>query len=175
MKLDKIVTFSGTIFCVSGLSIGASSNTLEIGGIDREVIKNPITKEPYIPGSSLKGKMRAELEKEYGAYTIIKETTNTKQVDFRKESLKNSIKKQEIEYEKQRKLKKSCYEDWKLGVIDETDYYEYNQSYVKKMQKLEEQILYLKEELMECESLKSNNEWIEKFKKYENITELIIW
>ncbi len=24
-----------------------------------------------------------------------------------------------------RKLKKSCYEDWKLGVIDETDYYEY--------------------------------------------------
>lgn len=104
--------------------------------------------------------------------TIIKETTNTKQVDFRKESLKNSIKKQEIEYEKQRKLKKSCYEDWKLGVIDETDYYEYNQSYVKKMQKLEEQILYLKEELIECESLKSNNEWIEKFKKYENITEL---
>ena len=74
MKLDKIVTFSGTIFCVSGLSIGASSNTLEIGGIDREVIKNPITKEPYIPGSSLKGKMRSELEKEYGAYTIIKET-----------------------------------------------------------------------------------------------------
>ncbi len=40
------------------------------------------------------------------------------------------------------------------------------------MKKLEEQILYLKEELMECESLKSNNEWIEKFKKYENITEL---
>ena len=36
----------------------------------REVIKNPITKEPYIPGSSLKGKMRSELEKEYGAYTI---------------------------------------------------------------------------------------------------------
>lgn len=31
MKLDKIVTFTGAIFCVTGLSIGASSNTLEIG------------------------------------------------------------------------------------------------------------------------------------------------
>ena len=66
MKLDKIVTFTGTIFCVSGLSIGASSNTLEIGGLDREVIKNPITKEPYVPGSSLKGKMRSELENPVG-------------------------------------------------------------------------------------------------------------
>ena len=74
MKLDKIVTFTGTISCVTGLSIGASSNTLEIGGINQEVIKNPITKEPYVPGSSLKGKMRAELEKKYGAYAINRET-----------------------------------------------------------------------------------------------------
>lgn len=76
MKLDKIVTFAGTILCVTGLSIGASSNALEIGGIDKEVIKNPITKEPYIPGSSLKGKMRSELEKRYGAYTKKLELTN---------------------------------------------------------------------------------------------------
>lgn len=68
MKLEQIVTFTGTIFCVTGLSIGGSSNALEIGGVAQEVIKNPITKEPYIPGSSLKGKMRSELEKEYGAY-----------------------------------------------------------------------------------------------------------
>lgn len=74
MRLDKIVTFTGTIFCVSGLSIGASSNPLEIGGISQEVIKNPITKEPYIPGSSLKGKMRSELEKIYGAYVVNRET-----------------------------------------------------------------------------------------------------
>lgn len=67
MKLEQIITFTGKIYCISGLSIGGSSSTLDIGGIDREVIKNPITKEPYIPGSSLKGKMRAELEKKYGA------------------------------------------------------------------------------------------------------------
>ena len=68
MKLEQIITLAGTIFCVTGLSIGGSSNALEIGGVAQEVIKNPITKEPYIPGSSLKGKMRSELEKEYGAY-----------------------------------------------------------------------------------------------------------
>lgn len=56
MKLEQIVTFSGKIRCMSGLCIGGSSSTIDIGGIDREVIKNPITKEPYIPGSSLKGK-----------------------------------------------------------------------------------------------------------------------
>lgn len=67
MKLKEIVTFTGKIICISGLCIGGSSNSLEIGGIDREVIKNPITKEPYIPGSSIKGKMRSELEKRYGA------------------------------------------------------------------------------------------------------------
>lgn len=66
MKLEQIVTFSGKIRCMSGLCIGGSSSTIDIGGIDREVIKNPITKEPYIPGSSLKGKMRSELEKRYG-------------------------------------------------------------------------------------------------------------
>lgn len=68
MKLEQIITFSGKIECLTGLSIGGASNSLEIGGIDREVIKHPISREPYIPGSSLKGKMRSELEYKYGAY-----------------------------------------------------------------------------------------------------------
>ena len=55
MKLEQIIIFRGEIKCLTGLSIGGTSNSLEIGGIDREVIKHPITKEPYIPGSSLKG------------------------------------------------------------------------------------------------------------------------
>lgn len=74
MKLKQIVTFTGEIICVTGLSIGGSSNSLEIGGIDKEVIKNPLTKEPYIPGSSLKGKMRSEMEKKYGAFERDKQT-----------------------------------------------------------------------------------------------------
>lgn len=76
MKLEQIVTFTGEIICVTGLSIGGSSNSLEIGGIDKEVIKNPLTKEPYIPGSSLKGKMRSELEKNTGHLKWIDKHTN---------------------------------------------------------------------------------------------------
>lgn len=73
MKLAQIITFKGTIECLTGLCIGGSSNTLEIGGISQEVIKNPLTKEPYIPGSSLKGKMRSELEKKYGSMRVKKD------------------------------------------------------------------------------------------------------
>ena len=52
--------------CESGLHIGGSQDELVIGGSDNPVIKNPATGQPYIPGSSLKGKMRAELEKQLG-------------------------------------------------------------------------------------------------------------
>ena len=52
--------------CESGLHIGGSQDELVIGGSDNPVIKNPVTGQPYIPGSSLKGKMRAELEKQLG-------------------------------------------------------------------------------------------------------------
>jgi len=57
------VVIRGTIVAKTGLHIGASADTVEIGGIDTPVIKHPVTFEPYIPGSSLKGKMRSLLEK----------------------------------------------------------------------------------------------------------------
>ncbi|WPX08756.1 type III-A CRISPR-associated RAMP protein Csm3 [Anaerocellum danielii] len=46
---------------VTGLHIGEGNNSLEIGGIDNAVVKDAEGK-PYIPGSSLKGKMRALME-----------------------------------------------------------------------------------------------------------------
>ena len=73
MKLERSIAITGKIYCVTGLCIGGTSNALEIGGVSQEVIKNPITKEPYIPGSSLKGKMRSELEKRYGSWKWNKE------------------------------------------------------------------------------------------------------
>lgn len=48
--------------CETGLHIGGTDEGFEIGGIDNPVIKDPITGYPYIPGSSLKGKMRSLLE-----------------------------------------------------------------------------------------------------------------
>lgn len=63
--LGKIV-ISGTLECLTGLHIGASKENMEIGAIDSPVVRDPITREPYIPGSSLKGKLRALLEKALG-------------------------------------------------------------------------------------------------------------
>ena len=48
----------GKIECLTGLHIGGSKEKLQIGGLDNIVIRSPRTQYPYIPGSSLKGKMR---------------------------------------------------------------------------------------------------------------------
>jgi CRISPR-associated protein Csm3 len=48
--------------CLTGLHVGGTQEGFEIGGLDNPVIKDPFTEYPYIPGSSLKGKMRNLLE-----------------------------------------------------------------------------------------------------------------
>jgi CRISPR-associated protein Csm3 len=62
MQLTKIQKLTGQIELLSGLHIGSGNTEIHIGGTDNPVIKNPITQEPYIPGSSIKGKMRSLLE-----------------------------------------------------------------------------------------------------------------
>ncbi len=62
MQLTNIIAIEGTLELVTGLHIGAGSEELHIGGIDNPVLKHPYTNQPYIPGSSLKGKMRSMLE-----------------------------------------------------------------------------------------------------------------
>lgn len=66
IKLNKKIIIKGTITAESGLLIGGSNTAMGIGGPDKMVIRNPISNEPYIPGSSLKGKMRSLLEVSYG-------------------------------------------------------------------------------------------------------------
>ncbi len=58
----KIVKLTGQIEILSGLHIGGGDDTMKIGGIDNGVVKDVNTDKPYIPGSSLKGKMRSLLE-----------------------------------------------------------------------------------------------------------------
>lgn len=58
----KTSIITGHIVLKSGLHIGGNKDTMQIGGIDSPVIKNPLTNMPYIPGSSLKGKVRFLLE-----------------------------------------------------------------------------------------------------------------
>ena len=58
----KIFSLKGQITLKTGLHIGGGDDTMKIGGIDNQVIKDINTNKPYIPGSSLKGKMRSLLE-----------------------------------------------------------------------------------------------------------------
>lgn len=62
IKLKKKIIYTGTITLVTGLHIGGTNAALNIGGPDKFVVRNPINNIPYIPGSSLKGKMRALVE-----------------------------------------------------------------------------------------------------------------
>ncbi|SFD80826.1 type III-A CRISPR-associated RAMP protein Csm3 [Thermophagus xiamenensis] len=61
-KLVKKILVSGEIKLKTGLHIGGTNSSLNIGGPDKFVVRNPLSNEPYIPGSSLKGKLRALLE-----------------------------------------------------------------------------------------------------------------
>ena len=61
-KLIKKILYTGTIELKTGLHIGGTNAALNIGGPDKFVVRNPISNIPYIPGSSLKGKMRALVE-----------------------------------------------------------------------------------------------------------------
>jgi CRISPR-associated protein Csm3 len=54
------------IEAVTGLHIGGSDVGVEIGGVDKTVIRDKLTNRPYIPGSSLRGKVRSLLEKYNG-------------------------------------------------------------------------------------------------------------
>lgn len=65
LKMLKHVPITGTIECVTGLRIGGTKDDIEIGGMDNPIIRHPQTRLPYIPGSSLKGKMRSSLEYAY--------------------------------------------------------------------------------------------------------------
>ena len=62
LKLKEILEIEGELKLITGLHIGAGNDNIEIGGMDNPVVRDPLTNEPYIPGSSIKGKMRMLLE-----------------------------------------------------------------------------------------------------------------
>ena len=66
----KIKEIRKKIKLLSGLHIGGGDDTMKIGGIDNQVIKDVNTGEPFIPGSSIKGKMRSLLEWYFGLVNL---------------------------------------------------------------------------------------------------------
>ncbi len=71
MKLEKMQTLSAILVLETGLHIGGGDSAMHIGGIDSPVIKHPHSHQPYIPGSSIKGKVRSLLEWRAG---VVRET-----------------------------------------------------------------------------------------------------
>lgn len=74
MKLINTKKIAGTIEVKTGLHIGGAKNTMDIGGLDSPVIKTPAG-VPYIPGSSLKGKIRSLLALKEGSLDFKDEST----------------------------------------------------------------------------------------------------
>lgn len=60
--LGKFIIHS-TLIVETGLHIGGGGETLDIGGLDKPILRDPITQQPYLPGSSIKGKLRSILER----------------------------------------------------------------------------------------------------------------
>ena len=71
--LESVYRLDFEIELLTGLHIGGSTDTFDIGGADSTVIKNPLTHEPYIPGSSIKGKLRSLLTQKYGKVSFEKD------------------------------------------------------------------------------------------------------
>lgn len=67
-KWTHVVEMKFEIELLDGMRIGGAGGGLEIGGVDPNLtaLKDPVSGEPYVPGSSLKGKLRSTLEKEHG-------------------------------------------------------------------------------------------------------------
>jgi CRISPR-associated protein Csm3 len=61
------LTVRAEIRTVTGLAIGGGDTGMGLGGADSVVMRDPSTGEPYVPGSSLKGKLRFLLERALGA------------------------------------------------------------------------------------------------------------
>ena len=89
MKLTNIVEIKAKLVLQTGLHIGAGDSEMHIGGIDNSVIKHPLTQSPYIPGSSLKGKIRTLLEWRSGA--VQNNPLTLKDVSKNPEEVKNIL------------------------------------------------------------------------------------
>jgi CRISPR-associated protein Csm3 len=68
LQLVGKLILSGELHCETGLHIGAGKGSLEIGGADNPVVKDAFGL-PYIPGSSLRGRIRSLLENALGLTT----------------------------------------------------------------------------------------------------------
>lgn len=97
---------------------------------------------------------------------------NSNFIDNEKHLIQENIEKCEEKIEIKRKLRKECYEDWKLGKITEEEYNEYTNEYSSHIRKIEDNIDNYYRALKDLEQASAESEWMEYFIKYKNINSL---
>lgn len=82
--LEGIYVLNIKLELLSGLYIGGNDSGFDIGGADSDVIRNQLTNEPYIPGSSLKGKLKSLLK-----YHVKEVDSTEKDIIFKDSNITN--------------------------------------------------------------------------------------
>lgn len=78
-KLTAKIVITGKMVIKTGLHIGGSKSSLDIGGVDLNIIKTP-KGVPFIPGSSLKGKLRSLLAREEGSQEVRNDSQDIRRI-----------------------------------------------------------------------------------------------
>lgn len=68
LTLTRKLFVRGFILANTGLSIGGNDTGLGTGGASRVVVRHPVTMKPYVPGSTLKGRLRSLMERLAGEF-----------------------------------------------------------------------------------------------------------
>lgn len=64
------IKITGIIEVKTGLHIGGDDSYSAIGAIDSPVVRDPLSRKPIIPGSTLKGKLRSLLARDKGTVPV---------------------------------------------------------------------------------------------------------
>lgn len=133
----------------------------------KHTIRSDYLEKVVLESIKLQINLAIEMEK------VIKKINKSEKRNLANSNLEKMINSKQNELEKYKKLKKSVYEDWKLGDISREDYLEYKSSYEKEIENIEMNIKYLEDEKIKYkEQILGDNDWIENLKKKKNITKL---
>jgi len=104
---------------------------------------------------------------------IVAEISKSTERNVNNKRIEIAINKKQAELSRNAGLKKSIYEDWKLGDLTREEYLEYKTQYESEESNIK---IVIDELLLEKQKFSSQidekNDWIESFKKHENITGL---
>lgn len=133
----------------------------------KHTIRNDKLEEAVFEAIKLQIKLVIDADK------VIRDISKSKKFNYKMDTLSNNIDRQEKELDKFKKLKKSIYEDWKLGVIQENEYFDYVKEYDNRIRELDNALnkLYIEKSTADSED-RYSSDWVEKFLENKNISEL---